>query len=80
MFRFLSMVLSAVTVSLNHLGKFLRIIFEVFQTDSENLGDEHTLVSDVVLFLGRASQVCLCNWSGGFRRTGKYQPPRHAGS
>jgi hypothetical protein len=27
------MVWSAVSVSLNHLGKFLRIIFEVFQTD-----------------------------------------------
>jgi hypothetical protein len=67
------MVWSAVTVSLNHLGKFLRMIFEVFQTDSEDLGDERTLVSDAALFLRRASRVRLCNFSGGFRRTGKFR-------
>jgi hypothetical protein len=67
------MVWSAVTVSLNCLGKFLIIIFEVFETDSEDLGDENTLVSDAVLFLGRASRVHLCNFSGGFRRTGKFR-------
>jgi hypothetical protein len=35
--------------------------------------DEHTLVSDVVLFLAWASWVCLCDFLGGFKRTGKFR-------